>query len=235
MSFLAMLRIPVAVLLLVAASGKAGSLGRMRRPGSARRWEISAGAVVAEAMCGASLLIPHLARSGSVAAIGLGLAFLGYRGQRRLKAKHSTPAGDCGCLGPGLRPPAAAERTLPWLVLLGGLAGAATGASQYASPLITATGAGLAAALLGSIAAASRVLDPPDEKEIFLSVFRSGELAGLDHHVRKSLKFRRAGPGAWVSSDIAAGNGIMNFTVRVRARPLGSRVITITPQELMRL
>jgi hypothetical protein len=236
MSYLAMLRIPVAVLLLVAAVGKAGALGQILRPRSARRWDIAAGAVAAETMCGVSLLAPHIERLGSAAAAGLGLAFLGYRGKRRLQtASVARSTEDCGCLGDRLRPRPAAELALPWIVLLGGIAGAVSAEPDYARPLIAWTGAGLALALVAGLAAASRTRAVPLDREIFRSVFRSQELASLDDHVRRSLEFRPAGPGTWVSTDFTAGNRIMNVTVHVRTRVLGAPVIAITSQELMLL
>ncbi len=233
LTVLAILRIPAAVLLLVAASGKAGAL---LRPRQTRRGKLAAGTVVAETICGTSMLAPQIDRLGSAAAAALGVAFLAYRHMRQRRTPGTGQnAGDCGCLGERLRPPPAAERALPWIVLAGGIAGAISSASAYASPLAASAGAALALALALGLAAASRISAVPEDKDVFRAVIDAPELAHLDESLRRSLQLRRTGAGTWVSTDFAHGDAIMNLTVRARTRPLGASVIDITANELLRL
>lgn len=235
MPFVVVLRMPVAVLLLTAATGKAGALRVLLGPGSLRRWGTAAAAVVAETACGISMLVPGSQRQGSIAAAALGVAFLGYRWRRRRELTAGRPAAsDCGCLGDRLRPPPTTEAALPWLVVLGGITGSVSPGSEYASPAVLAAGVCLALVVVAGLLATRRDLGMPDDREILRSVFQSAELAWLEADVRRSLKFRRISPDTWVSSDIAIDDRIINVAARVRTRILGSPVIAITSRELMR-
>lgn len=235
MSFLAVIRMPVAVLLLMAATGKAGAFRRLLGPGSLRRWGASAAAVVAETACGISMLVPGSQRQGSVAAAALGVAFLGYRWRRRRELTAGRrAASDCGCLGDRLRPPPAMEAALPWLVLLGGITGSVSPGSEYASPALLAAGACLALVVVAGLLAARPDLGMLDDREILRSVFQSAELAWLEADARRSLRFHKISRDTWVSSDIAIDDRIINVAARVRTRILGDPVIAITSRELMR-
>lgn len=217
----ALLRIPLATLLLIAASGKATS-APLESEQDRLRVTLLAMVCVFEGSCGVGLLIPAIQFVASITVAGLGVLFLLWRQFEPAirRPAHAEKAG-CGCFGTRLAPPKDVEAMLPWFVAVAGLCSAGTERSQYADPVTVAAGVVLALGVVAFVLAGAGPYAISDPWAAVESELNSARFDWLPAEARASLRRYEVARNHWVSNDIAVAGRIVRLEVRVGQRVIG--------------